>query len=203
HRMLFVLIVQRVDHRHRHLGLPRIARRRCLLPKPVCAAQVQKVVAADAGVRWNDSEGCQPGEGLREGVGCCAVVIKRCFTIKPVLPFPTESCVEFEARCSAESCSSERLADLLIAVIRKPTEPMSCQNFNACFSAINIRRPWVIEEERSSRRSWLRVNKVREMIEKQVSTQPYAVSKKPALILCLIRNDFFRLEVRSRPKSNG
>src|SRR5256712_7061103 len=136
--MFFVHIVQRVEHRHRDFRLPRVAGRRLLLPEAICAAQVQKVVAADAFVGWREAT---KRRELRESnidwIGGSSHVIERYFATQPVLPVSSQSDVPLKPRRAPSRATCECLADLFIRIIGESAEPASRKKLKAGLSTIN------------------------------------------------------------------
>src|SRR2546428_5981552 len=126
--MLFVLIIQRVEHRHRDLGFSLIARRRLLLPEAICPTEVQKVVAADAGVRWGKAaNGGKGRKGRRDRIGGRAIVMVADLAAQSILPLSPEANIPFESGRATLSLSSERLADFLIGEIGEVAQPAGGQ----------------------------------------------------------------------------
>src|SRR2546422_4957952 len=193
--MFFVHIVQRVEHRHRDFRLPRVAGRRLLLPEAICAAQVQKVVAADAFVGWREAT---KRRELRESnidwIGGSSHVIERYFATQPVLPVSSQSDVPLKPRRAPSRATCECLADLFIRIIGESAEPASRKKLKAGLSTINVRLS-AVDETRWRRRIRGSLDNVGEVIEKQICSGSQSVFQIPALIACLVRDDLFGTQV--------
>src|SRR5437870_13528293 len=122
--MFFVLIVQRVEHRHGHLRLPRVARRGFFLPEPVGATEVQQVVAAYSLAWWSKTAERRKGkQSLVYGISSRTHMRECYFAAQPVLAVSSQSDVPLKPRRASSRAPGACVAALFTRILGESAEP--------------------------------------------------------------------------------
>src|ERR1043165_2564331 len=116
------------------------------------------------------------------------------FSIDAVVPFAAEATISFDARGAALGRAGKRLTNLLICEIGKPTQPPGYEQLHPSLTPIDIPYP-SIYERRGGWGSGDSCNVVREVVEKEISTDSQSVPKVPSLVTKIVRDDLFGPEI--------
>src|SRR5262249_54901342 len=139
-RVFLMLVVKRVESRHGHFGLPQITGRCFLLPKFVSPPKIQKVVAADTGIRRGEPgrHGCEREECLIHWVGGGAVIMVEDVATQPVFPLASEAKIPFESRSSALRIAGKGLMNLLVGEVCNAAEPACDEKIHTGLPTVDV-----------------------------------------------------------------